>query len=368
MHDLVEFRHLKYLIAVAEEGNITRAARRLFVSQPALSTQIRELEETLHVTLLVRTTQGVQLTPAADALVASARQLLQTREESIQAVRIIHKVALPPLRLGYSPFVDRSLLDATCNAFRQLFPAGEIRPMNGDTAELIGLLDRREIDAALLTLPLDEEAYSVHVFTHQRLVVCMRKDDVLASNAEIEPLALASKLTIFRDPKQHPAAHIRLLEMLREVSIQPAMECSTATPNEIQWMVKSKFGYGLILEGTELDLDLTTRPVRGVNWTVDSALVYRFASRTNAIPLLLRDLKKRFRIADPSRRKSPQRVDRAALSEMAERNQKRMETGVGAGFIWPKNFEDPKAETAWTTLFEKRPASASSERTNKRSA
>ena len=75
MSDLIEFRGLKNLIAVAEEGNITRAAKRLYISQSCLSGQMKHLEESLQVSLLIRDSAGVTATPAADILIAGSRQL-----------------------------------------------------------------------------------------------------------------------------------------------------------------------------------------------------------------------------------------------------------------------------------------------------
>jgi DNA-binding MarR family transcriptional regulator len=66
--DQLEFRHLRYLIAVAEEENISRAAKRLFVAQPSLSIQLKSMEEALSIELLVRVPKGVKLTPAAEVL------------------------------------------------------------------------------------------------------------------------------------------------------------------------------------------------------------------------------------------------------------------------------------------------------------
>ena len=107
---LLKFRHLRYLIAVAEEGNITRAARRLFVAQPSLSSQLKSMEDALSIELLVRVRKGVKVTPAAEVLIAGARQILALLDEVIAATLASHHEAIAPLRIGYSPFIDRALL------------------------------------------------------------------------------------------------------------------------------------------------------------------------------------------------------------------------------------------------------------------
>ena len=99
---LLEFRHLRYLIAVAEEENISRAAKRLFVAQPSLSIQLKSMEDALSIELLVRVPKGVKLTPAAEVLTAGARQILALCDEVIAAARASHNGTIAPLRIGYT--------------------------------------------------------------------------------------------------------------------------------------------------------------------------------------------------------------------------------------------------------------------------
>jgi len=204
MSDLLEFRHFKYLIAVAEEKNISRAAKRLFLAQPSLSIQLKSIEDALSIELLVRVPKGVKLTPAAEVLIAGARQILTLRDEVIAAARASHHGTIAPLRIGFSPFIDRALLQMVCSAHLALFPNCEITPKSGDAVELLSLLETGAIDAALLTLPANGIDLNVDQLSHERLVVCMRSNDPAASLDEIAPSSLEKKLKIFREPKQHP--------------------------------------------------------------------------------------------------------------------------------------------------------------------
>jgi LysR family hca operon transcriptional activator len=87
----MEFRHLRYFVAVTEEGTFTRAARRLYIAQPALSKQIHDLEERVGAPLLVRGSRGVTLTPAGSELLGHARVLLAREAHARESVR--HLVA-----------------------------------------------------------------------------------------------------------------------------------------------------------------------------------------------------------------------------------------------------------------------------------
>jgi DNA-binding transcriptional LysR family regulator len=307
--DLIEFRHLRYLIAVAEEENISRAAKRLFVAQPSLSIQLKSMEDALSIELLVRVRKGVKLTPAAEVLIAGARQILALRDEVIAATLASHHKAIAPLRIGFSPFIDRALLQTVCSAHLALFPNCEITPKSGDSVELLSLLERGVIDAALLTLPANGIGLNIDQLSHDRLVVCMRSNDPAASLDEIAPSALEKKLKIFREPKQNPEGHRHLMELLDEVGVHPEVASTTSTPRDIQWMVKSGYGHALIREGSELEDGVVTRPVAGVNWAVDCALISKKSSSQRTIPALVRALRKKLRIpAFMPSKKPPQSV------------------------------------------------------------
>ena len=264
MPDPIELRHLKNLTVVAEEGNISRAAIRLYISQSSLSQQMKQLEESAQTCLLVRHHGGVHATPAAEILIAGNKHLVKICDDLLAAARSTNTAPLLPLRLGFSSFVDHDLYEMVCSIHKSLFPSCEIRPQSGDPVDLLRLLEEGEIDAALVTLPASGAGLTAHPFTQSRLVVCMKSDDPLSKLKEITPADLGSKLTIFREPKQHPEAHERLMEMLDHAGISSDIASTNKTPHDLQWMVESGRGCALIPEGSHLQDGLVTRPIAGV--------------------------------------------------------------------------------------------------------
>jgi DNA-binding transcriptional LysR family regulator len=301
MPDPIDLRHLKNLSVVAEEGNITRAAIRLFISQPGLSEQMKQLAQAAQVGLLVRHNNGVRTTAAAEILIAGSKHILQLCDDLLAAARSTETVAFLPMRLGFSLFVDHSLFETVCSTHTALYPSCEIKSQSGDNVELLTLLDRGDIDAALLTLPVTGLGLKTYPFTKSRLVVCMRADDPLSKLKAITPDDLASKLTIFREPKQHPEAHDRLIEMLTEIGIASDVASISKSPNDLQWMVESSYGYALVPEGAHLHRGLVTRPIVGVTWTVDSALILGRSTSHKALPRLVKELQKKFRVLPPAK-------------------------------------------------------------------
>jgi hypothetical protein len=99
--DHLEFKHLKAVIAIAEEGTFTAAAARLHLAQSALSRQICDLEEDLKIQVFERDRTGATPTPGGETLIQYARDALQAREDTVKAVRAIQQAGIRPFRLGF---------------------------------------------------------------------------------------------------------------------------------------------------------------------------------------------------------------------------------------------------------------------------
>ena len=115
-------RHIRYLKAVADHGSFTRAAEALHVSQPALSQQIRELEERLGVQLLDRSGRRIRPTDHGAAYLAYARRALEELEEGARAVRDVEDLSAGSIRLGVTPSVAAYLIGPLLQRFRARYP------------------------------------------------------------------------------------------------------------------------------------------------------------------------------------------------------------------------------------------------------
>ena len=288
MSDLVEFRHLKYIVAVAEAATITRAAERLFLAQPSLSKQVKDFEDELGFPIFIRTRQGVRITPPGQMIVAYAQEALLKRTKIIAMARAVHRGEVPPFRLGFSSFINPDLLQLFRDAYARLLPDCLIHLSGGDPMHLLHRLEEGTLDGALFPMPIDGQDWVMQQIARDPLVVCMQKEDPLARNALVSLSDLAERLTIFRDPAVHPSAHNRLMEMLTQVGIVPEVSCSATTPADIQWMVRAGYGVALIDQRTPIDSALTTRPIAGIHWTADTAFVHHNDADHLALPLVIR--------------------------------------------------------------------------------
>jgi DNA-binding transcriptional LysR family regulator len=143
----MELRQLRYFVAVAEEGNISRAAKRIFLTQPALSRQIKALEREIGQCLFERQAHSIRLTPVGEALVREARDILQHAEEALERVRSAGRGAR--LRVGYAPSLAAGMLSATVENFTQAHPNTRVELFDLSTKEMLAGLENGSLDVAL---------------------------------------------------------------------------------------------------------------------------------------------------------------------------------------------------------------------------
>ena len=172
----------------------------------------------------------------------------------------------------------------------------EITPETGDTDEIVSRVRQDNLHAAIDPLPVISDDIGLIVLEREPLMVLMRGDDPLAAYAEIPPSALDQKICIFTYQRHHPAAYDRLVTMFHEVGINPLPCTPTMNIEHVQWMVNEGVCYSLIRASRALQSGLVTRPIAGVDWTIDSAFISRPGSQHPALSLFMQELRKHFRI------------------------------------------------------------------------
>jgi DNA-binding transcriptional LysR family regulator len=189
----MELRHLRYFVAVAEEGHITRAAARLGIQQPPLSQQIRALEAELQVQLFRRKPRGVELTQAGEALFDEARSILQQVEHAVTAVRRTARGEAGQIGLGFTssasfhPFVPQAIRE-----YRETHPLVALSLEESGTGELVAALIDERLDAAFVRSPIGAAAgIAVHSVLDEAMVAALPAGHALAGRTGTPPLGLA---------------------------------------------------------------------------------------------------------------------------------------------------------------------------------
>jgi LysR family hydrogen peroxide-inducible transcriptional activator len=156
----ITLRQLRYLDALATEGHFGRAAERVSVSQPALSAQIRELEEALGCPLVERAATGARLTPAGEAIVERGRRILVDVGDLETYARAAADPTAGTLKLGIIPSVAPYLLPKLLPAIADAFPALRVGVRETVTATLVGELQAGSLDLIIASLPLGDPSFA----------------------------------------------------------------------------------------------------------------------------------------------------------------------------------------------------------------
>jgi DNA-binding transcriptional LysR family regulator len=187
----MELRHLRYFIAVAEEGHITRAAERLGMQQPPLSRQIKAIEGEMDVQLFRRKARGVELTDAGRAFLDDARAMLAHLDHAFDTARRTARGEQGRLSVGYTLF--HPVVPRVIREFRQAFPLVSLTLEESSPYDLIERMQNDKIDVAFITLIADQEGVAIEPLLEEPRVVALPSGHPLARTENGGDTALSLK-------------------------------------------------------------------------------------------------------------------------------------------------------------------------------
>ena len=183
-HSNMELRHIRYFVAVAEELNFRRAAVRLNVAQPPLSTQVRQLEEEIGARLLDRNSHSVTLTAAGSIFLEQSRRILRSVEGAVRATRRAAQGETGSLSVGFVASLSHGLLPGILRAYRRQYPDVELSLTEMDTTQQIEALTTRQLDLGFIGLGLPRESPDLELVTviEEQLVAVLPLEHPLAAD------------------------------------------------------------------------------------------------------------------------------------------------------------------------------------------
>ena len=178
----MEFRHLRYIIAVAEEGHITRAAERLGIAQPPLSRLIKAIEQEINVQLFRRVPRGVELTDAGRTFLDGARATFANLDRTLESARRTARGEEGRISLAFtSSIAFHPLVPRVIREFREAFPLVAVTLAEGSRADLIEGMESDRLDAVFIWSSVAKlEGLVLHPLLEEPLVVALPKGHALA--------------------------------------------------------------------------------------------------------------------------------------------------------------------------------------------
>ena len=216
----MELRHLRYFLAVAEEGNITRAAERLHIAQPPLSRQIQQLEDFLGVTLFVRGVRPLQLTEAGLHLQKQAAQLIHQSKVLISSTRQVGKVDAK-FTMAFVGSTLYGLLPEVARRFQAAHPNVDFSLVEMLTLEQNRALKEGEIDVGIGRIRVDDPNVRRILLRDEPLVAAVPSNHRLAGAATVSMQDLAAETLILFPQSPRPSFADLVLEAFHDRGLEP---------------------------------------------------------------------------------------------------------------------------------------------------
>lgn len=239
MQSQLELRHLKTLLALAECGSVSQAAKRVFLTQSALSHQLKALEEAYGLALFERKTQPLRFTPAGERLLALARDVAARVTQAERDLARLREGEAGELRIAVECHTCFDWLMPAMDAFRQHWPAVELDIVSGFHADPVGLLLTRRADLAICSEVEQQDGVVYQPLFAYEMVLIMAKDHPLAAKPVWQAGDFADETLI-----HYPVPDV-MLDLVRKVlkpaGVNPARRTSELTVAIIQ-LVASRRG------------------------------------------------------------------------------------------------------------------------------
>lgn len=221
----MELRHLRYFIAVAEAENVSRAALKLHVSQPALSRQIRDLEGELGFALLQRSAKSVRLTEAGRVLLTEARAVIQRAEEAVKAARAVAAGDAGELHVGYAPSLTARLLPPALRAFQAELPNMRVRLHDLSTNEMLTGVRDGKLQIALVVRPPAAmlRGLRFEALTQDAMRIAVAPRHAFARRREVTVADVVRQPLVAYRRSDYPEYHEFLSELFAGTGVKPVI-------------------------------------------------------------------------------------------------------------------------------------------------
>lgn len=269
----MELRQLRYFLAIANEGQVTRAAQVLNMAQPPLSQQLKALEDELGVILFERSGRRMLLTQAGELLRSRATSIIHLVSETAEEMKELHHGISGVLHIGSARSCS-SFLPARIQQYKLTYPSMKFRLWEGDPNGLSHRIEKRELDLGLIRLPLETDLdpglFQIEELKEEPFVAILPPAwDVDPLKADIRLFDLRDRpFILLRNEKSTGTQNI-ILNACQQLGFTPNVVCECASISTILSMVKEGLGVTLLHESAAKALAspqhlkyLTDTPVR----------------------------------------------------------------------------------------------------------
>ncbi len=248
----MELRQLRYFTAIVEEGSLSRAATRLHISQPPLSTQLKALEADVGATLLTRSNRGVTPTAAGVIFYEEVRAILQRLDQASGRARQVQRGDVGVLSVGFVSIADYSVLPPALQQFRRRFPLAEVQLHELTTDAQIVELRASRLDLAIGLAPVEEADIEFESLHRESLVLAAPTDypqlqDAASRRDQTVNLRSFAKAQFIVPPREiAPGLYDLIVSRCQSAGFRPRITQSARQMQTVIGLVSAEMGVALV--------------------------------------------------------------------------------------------------------------------------
>ncbi|MBS2035740.1 LysR family transcriptional regulator [bacterium] len=273
---MIELRHFRYFLAVAEQLHFGRAAEQLHMAQPPLSTQIRQLEEMLGAPLFIRSKRKVELTEAGRVFREEAETVLEAVARATHRARQASQGVLGRLRLGFASSAPFGIFPTLLRRYRQAYPNVVLELFELGSAEQLLALQERRLDLGFVRLPASATNIRVETIDREAIIIALPENHPKADHPELHLEDFKNDPFIIFPRHEGPGLYDRLINLCGQAGFNPRIVQEVGQMHAIVGLVGAGLGVSLVPE------NMQTVHARGVRYRylqnqpyIDMALAYR---------------------------------------------------------------------------------------------
>ncbi|MGE6256489.1 cidABC operon transcriptional activator CidR [Heyndrickxia sporothermodurans] len=242
----MDIQHLKYFVAVATEGNFTKAAQKLYVSQPTISKMVKSIEDELGVILFDRTGKQAKLTDAGEIILVQAQNIIKSFENLSLELDDLMSLKTGSIQIGLPPMVGARFFPKIIQEFHKEYPNITVQLVEDGAKKVERDVGNGTLDLGVVVLPTNEEQFHTFSFVNERLMLLTHPNHPLSKKESATLLDLKQEsFILFR---KDFALHERIITECVRVGYHPHVINESSQWDFISEMVAANLGIALLPE------------------------------------------------------------------------------------------------------------------------
>ncbi|MDO7628225.1 MAG: LysR family transcriptional regulator [Flavobacteriaceae bacterium] len=259
MSNQIEHRHLRYFLAVAEELHFRKAAEKLFISQPGLSRQIKQMEQDLGVTLFERNNRRVALTKTGDYLQKELQINLKNLEDILAHSKLIHHGKEGHLTLGFVGSAMLQIIPAILKQFNSKFPKVMFKLEEMDNQKQIEGLLSQEIDVGFVRLERVPRSLEIHTVLKETFCLVLPKNHTVNKRNFKNLSQFKDSPFILFDPEYSASYYEKVMQIFDGCGFAPIISHNTIHASSIYKLVENNLGVSIVPKSLQFGYDMNVK-------------------------------------------------------------------------------------------------------------